>query len=272
MKNILVAMDFSPESVNALEYARKMNENSILTVVHIKQRGLEFQEPVNVQSILNERRITIEKMREFISDRSPDLDIDNRMCFEIEYGSKSSKIVEFAKSNFISEIYLGLKDVSTIRDKIFGSTSFDIIKSSHFNVYLIPAEAKFEDISHAIVPFDENIVLKGMLDNIKKWDTSKTFLKFLHVAKGESEKMIQEKDKIVLELLNSEDIDFGFTVESRINENVCNTILSYAYNQKADLIIVPARTENFLKRFVYKSYTKDFIKESKIPLLFIHSN
>ena len=80
----------------------------------------------------------------------------------------------------------------------------------------------------------------------------------------------EEAEKIVKELYEKENVDFGFEIATVNSRNIGDSLLASAYNYQADLMIVIAENQNFMQSLLFKSLSKELVLKSSIPVLFLH--
>jgi hypothetical protein len=97
-------------------------------------------------------------------------------------------------------------------------------------------------------------------------------VKFLHIHTGDSDYDIGGSELIINELVAENDPSFGFELAVIQDKNITQSILSSAYNFKADLLIVIPENQSFIHSLLFKSLSKELILQSAIPVLFVHKD
>lgn len=269
MRKILIPMDFTEVSMNALDYALKIHPESEYTILHVSKGLVHLDEPMVMEPMAFKSDILKAKLLEVIES---ELGSESRQAIHelmIKEGEIVAEISKVVNEGSYELVIMGTRDKYDFFDRWVGTISLGVVKRIHTPIYLVPRYASFRKFETVLVASDykpENIQTISL---IKRWNQNyKAFIKFLHVSRKPNE--IVDKDLIINTLFAGEEPEFGFEIATVHDKDVSHSILNSAYNSKADLMIVIPENKSFIQSLLFKSLSKDLILKSSIPILFIH--
>lgn len=273
MKKILVPVDFSTPSENALKFAAELakKNNSELHVLHVIELAESLfgaeQFNVNDQQIIFFMKLAKERFEDFLKkDYMKDVNFKEH----VEPGSTSLAIREVVRKNNIDMIVMGSSGSSGIEEIIIGSNTEKVVRYSEVPVLVIKSEIK--NIAIKTVVFASDFELEN-LEPYKKGkkfaDTFDAKMKMLYVNlpgnQFNSTLEIQEQMRVFLNKvempLNKENVEIfnDYTIEQGV--------LNGAKYLKADLIIMPTHGRKGLSHFFNGSIGEDVLNHAEIPVL-----
>jgi len=272
MRKILIPFDFTEVALNAVQYAIDFSDDKDeLHIVHVHSGLISIQSPLMlkagndyIESIKNEIKATI------VSNLQLEKLADN-MTIVATNGDPVHAISKYARNHVIDIAIIGTRDKYDIFDRWIGTISLGLVKSLYIPVYLVPRLAKFNGYDKVTVASDHHLAKKAVLHQIKTWnDEHNAFIKFIHVSDKINSQYSEEANKIVTELYEKENVDFGFEISTISSRNISDSLLAGAYNNQSDILIVIAENHNFMHSLLFKSLSKELILKSSIPVLFLH--
>ena len=153
---ILIPVDFSPTSHNAIEYAYEMaNKLKVeIELLHIISKRKNFdsvvEEELEIQRLENE-------MTKF-SRRYPNKDtevLNVQITTLVKIGKIEEVISSVCEKNKIDLIILGTKAKHSILEYLFGSFSSLLIQTAPRPMIIVPELAEIKPIQHIAVATDE---------------------------------------------------------------------------------------------------------------------
>lgn len=274
MKQILVPVDFTVVAFNALKYAYECFPNAHLTVVHVVPPSVNSSEIK--YSTLNRLSKVEDKMEEevmaMILNELSLSELPNRITLQVLKGEVVQQLKSYISQQSFDAILMGTRDKYDLLDKVIGTVSLALVKTSDCPVYLIPRYAKHIGFHKVMVASDRHLLSNEIGTRIKKWNQDhNAFVKFLHINKDQkNDDFDLSQEKLVDELFDDQVPSFGFEIETMSSQEIGATLLESAYTFGADLLVSMPDRQNFVSTLIYKSVTKELIQKSKIPLLFIH--
>jgi len=271
MKNIIVPIDFTSVSMNALKYASKAFPNDRLHLLHVVRSGLNTSEVVpasfqKMDTTQDKMLIELEKLILLELDLN---EIPETFIINIRKGDITSQIKEFAILKSADCLVMGTKDKYDIFEKAIGSISFATVKTLDIPIYLIPKNSTYNGFKRVAVATDKDLKESHFGRKVKDWNKDhNAFVQFIHVATNEAESYIEEIDSIASDLFEENEPTFAFEIKRTLNKNIKESLLQAAYQFKADLLITLPQKQSFLGTLLFKNLTKELVQNSKVPILF----
>lgn len=273
MKTILVPVDFSKPSENALQVAAnlaKRNQAQII-VLHV----MEIAEPlmgtgqyyVEDQKMLFFMKLGQKKFSEFL-DR-PFLK-GLKVTDSIEIGSTAMGISRTVEKNQVDLIVMGSKGSSGLEEVLIGSNTEKVVRSSEVPVLVIKNEMKNFDIQRMVFASDFG------LKNLSAYHKAKKFaldfnaeLKLLYInTPGDKFKSTSEIRETMRAFLNNTEIPYSPENIQVFNDySVDKGVLNAASYMGADLIAMPTHGRKGLAHFFAGSIAEDVTNHSQIPVI-----
>ncbi len=273
MKNVLVAMDFSDESVNALNYAMSSCANANIHVLHITQGVLQETHPVGQPSAMTKEMLIQDEVVVFIKKALSLETIPDVMKIHIVDGEPVSALKKYVEHHNINVVYIGSREKYDAIDRWIGTTTLGVVKTSNLPVYVIPPGVVYDHYNKVLVASDSHVAHTEHLQNLKAWnELYNAYIKFLHVQTGDQDDYTEESQRIVTEMYEKAEPNFGFEVEVVKRSNVTKAVLDSADQFDTDLLMVISVKQSFIESLLFESTTKDLILQSKLPMLFIPNN
>jgi len=266
---ILVPIDLSKVSVNALKYAYEAFPDANIHVVHAISGLLDPKDPMLIKPWIPKDISVKEDLQdlirsEFEGTKHP-VDVD----VEILFGEVVPAIRRFLKNNQFDAIVMGTRDKYDLLDRWIGTNSLGVIKTVDLPIYLIPKFGAFKGWSKVLIATDRKIANGKMIEFIRDWNTSNAFLKFVHVQESANDEFNVEEQKIFESLFKDGDPSFGFEVKVVRDNKVGDSLLSIAYHDKADLILAVPEKQSFFQAVFFQSFSKELVEKSYVPMVFL---
>lgn len=272
MKNILIPIDFSEYSENALRYAQglfySMDCNFYLLHVNTilnSERKTVLGKPVNgAKDVLSK---LMDKTRQKSTN-------NNHSFFAInEHGFFIESVKKQIEDKGIDLIAMGTKGVSGLREKVVGSNAGDVITKVQCNTLVIPKEVVFSKPSELAFPTDFNIFYShSILSSITEiLHLSDGRIRIMNVSKQDQKlNSNQEQNKEYLFDFFEESFQKGFSFHTITNKNVKSAIQCFVESRDIDMIIMVAKNLNFIQQILFDSIVEKISFHTKNPFYVIH--
>lgn len=143
IKKILVPIDFSEYSLQALEYAKILAEKFEAEVILLK-----IVEPITFISDITMSQINIpsiekeflQKAKEKITEITSILKDKYKVTSVVKLGKPYAEIVEFARSENVDLIVIGSHGHAGVEHILFGSTTEKVIRKANCPVLIIKSK------------------------------------------------------------------------------------------------------------------------------------
>lgn len=272
MKNILVPIDFSEASFNALSYAAFMANvfNAKLTMLHAYTGTSSFDNSpqTRVYDSLEELEAANEKfLKKQIDGIAKKFTIKIKGI--VQKGKPVNVINEVAKKIKPDIIVLGMKGKGESNSR-FGSTTTSMIAKTLVPLLVIPKSASYQTIDTITLASDfGGEKLSGNFPILEKLIAKfNPFIGILNVQKKDSKlkaEMIAGKMRTGL-MWDKYNHSFNIIEQEDIEEGINNFLKKH----KTDLLVMIARKRNFITKIFDPSHTKKMMHQTKIPLLILH--
>jgi nucleotide-binding universal stress UspA family protein len=276
MTKILVPIDFSKSSDNALDYAIGLASflPADIILLHVESIYLynldstilnnTIEDKVEIsQNILKEKAVKIRKENMSISN----------VEYHVEAGNVEKTISDYITNYRIDFVVMSISEPKTSRAKqLFGSKVLPISKNSEAPVFVIPEDYQYkknQTISYAS-EYSSDIKQYNSLFQIKflnKLFNSK--LNVLHVIPQNHvlNAIETEADLYVEETLENTNHKTFILSENKAS----NELLDFVTKHEIDLMVVEPKKHSFFHKLFYPSTTKEVAFKSPVPVLTIKS-
>ncbi|MDQ2720576.1 MAG: universal stress protein [Bacteroidota bacterium] len=272
MKNILVPIDFSNASFNAVSYAAFLanvfNTGLLLVHAYSNTSGIDENPGAKAYDSSDKLEAANKKLLKTQIDG-----IARKFTVKIKglvmKGSPVDIIGEVAQKNHSEIIVMGMKGKGE-SNSIFGSTATSMIDKTSIPLLIIPQNAGYQNIETITLAsdfYDEKLLSHFMLleQLIAKFDS---FIQILNVQKIDSKltaEAIAAKMRIDL-TWDKYNHSFNIIEKNDIEEGI-NIFLK---EHPSDILVMVARKHNFIEKVLGVSHTKTMTHQTKIPLLVLH--
>ena len=272
-KKIVVGVDFSDCSVNALEHAVIIacHANAGLTMVwanHLDYSKEIFSvEPDNIRAEVQKRfEKLIEKYRPQLA---PDTDID----FRLEKGKVYKVICNVAKEVNAFLIVIGTHGSSGFEEFWIGSNANRIVAASRLPIITIRAGVDSnKELKTIVMPLDSTKITRQKLPITAL--LAKYFDAEIHVLGVYTSPQDDVRYRIKNYVVQAEDYLKENEIRYRIvyldASNITDEVLDYAKKENANLISIMTEQETTTANLWLGPYAAQMVNHSPIPVLSVH--
>ena len=274
VKNILVPVDFSACSKNALKIAIQLARKCgakihLVNAVHIHAPHPDYSGGVILDSILTDYEAQVQQSFDELESEIVELkDIPHESDKFVAY--LTDAIQAMATSRNIDLVVMGTRQDHSQLDHLEGTHASDVIEISDVPVLVIPESVSvFEPKTIAFASDFVKITGYGSV-GILVW-LARLFqseILVFHIASDISEMdMLQDMHmEEIQEILR----DIPSSVRTLEFDSIEKGISHFLETHPVDLLAMLARRHNLFARLFKKSHTKAIAIDSKIPLLTFH--
>ena len=276
MNTILVPVDFSETSDNALLYAVNLaNYTSCnLLLLHVSSIPIYNNEFGLLTYSVND---SVQTNLELLNEKANQIKKDNVFNGDVEcyseVGDLKTVILTYISDRNIDLIVMGITGHETAIGKVvFGSNAVSISKESNIPVFIIPNNYSYKKIKNISYASEYDVHISEQTGLIQIKNIASMFgasLSVLHVipdnhlinqVESETDLFVEHK----LEKINHKTFI--------LSENKASTaLLDFIKTHDVDVIVLEQKKHSFLHNLVYPSTTKEVAFLSPIPVLTIHS-
>jgi nucleotide-binding universal stress UspA family protein len=269
MKQIIVPLDFSDESMNALELALMISAKTKFNIqmVYVLKKSSDFS---NV-SLEEEQRYAKSKFSELQVKYENKLGSGVTLTYIIKRGKIYDEVVEQAEAFDDSIIVVSTHGASGFEEFMIGSNAFKIITASERPVIAIRHGIMPKSFFQILLPIDFSTDTRQKVPYTA--ELAKIFGAKVHILAVSS---TNEPDILMkLRSWSSQVSDYMKEngVESitatRSGDNISDLIAEYAGSEKIDLISIMTEQSSSIKNFVLGNNAQQLLSRSPVPILFI---
>lgn len=264
MNKILVPVDFSDASLNALSYAVQLFGASLLeiTVLHVygaRSSGALLMK--NIDGVLEkDSRNKMEEYMQKVREQHPDIEFKPKIINNYAVPA----IVSLGNSGAYDFIVMGTNGASGLKEVFVGSVAGGVMSKTSAPVIVVPANHDFRTLENIVFavsdnPFSDPKVVEP-LRKIATMHRSK--VNVLHIADKKTPQM--EKVLTVIEDLNPS-VEYAFgtgDINKDLNE--------YVLKDLSGMVCLIRGKRGFLDNLLKESVTLKQTFNSPVPLLILH--
>ncbi|WP_299364355.1 universal stress protein [Winogradskyella sp.] len=264
MKRILVPVDFSDTSKNALRYAISLFDNDQLEITVLHIYGTQST-ALMMKSI---DRILISDAEDHMNTLIKEMEAEAPLVVFKTKLSKNypvSTISEMASRGNFDFIVMGTKGVSGLKEVFMGSVAGGVVSKSIVPVIVVPLDYELKAIKNVVFAIgddsiDDIAVLKSLRDIV---ELHNSHLEILHISENG---LPDFKDTIS----SLEDLNPTFTNKKAKGEDLNKQLNVHINNNDVDLLCLVNTKKDFFDRLLSGSVTLKQTFNSPVPILVLH--
>ncbi|MEO7265132.1 MAG: universal stress protein [Ferruginibacter sp.] len=271
MKTIIIATDFSESAINATKYAADLAEviDADLLLMHVYQLPVSFGEvpiPIYGEDLESGASKKLDEIKvELETSTSNNLKVNTLVkagLFFNELRTVCEEIKPYA-------IVMGSQGTTAAERFWFGGHTVYAMKHLMWPLLTIPPTANFSAIKKIGLACDFDKIEKTVPVNEIK-NIVEDFNAELHVLNiGKKENFnaaIVFESAVLRDLFAPVKINYHFLSDDDTSDN----IIGFTQNHQLDLLVVLPKHHSLLDLIFHKSYSKDMVLHSQVPVLTMH--
>ncbi|MFO8068113.1 MAG: universal stress protein [Bacteroidales bacterium] len=271
MKNILVAIDFSDCSLNALHYAVMIANkfNSDLTLIHVCKpyvKSLYYPDTKEQEKISTEK-----KLKELVSKYEKD--IKGKISYKIREGKVYKEVINQAKYNDSDLLVAGAHGISGFEEFFIGSNAFRLITASPCPTLTITADFNAKKFERILLPIDNSIESRQKTmfttEVAQKLNATVNVLGVFNSTDNTEQNRIKQYCNQVINYLGKHNVNN--TLEFSEESNIADASLSYAEKTDTHLISIMSEANPYALKRILGSNAYKLVHHSKHPVLCLHT-
>ncbi|MBU0765024.1 MAG: universal stress protein [Bacteroidetes bacterium] len=273
-KRILVPIDFSGDSINALEqaifYANSLQTK--LRMIHV-HAAKNFEVPFSLPEYDKKHHKTPKDFCEILMRKYQGA-VEGEFDYVVREGKIYREIANQAKYNDAYMIVMGTHGASGFEEFFIGSNSFKVVTNAPCPVLTIRHGFTRRELKTIVMPIDETPETKkkvNFVTHLAQLFTAKIHV--LGVRQSDDREIIvriERNVKQVANFINSKKVKHG--VEFLSGTNLTTMTIDYASQQAADLIAIMPEQPSSMRNFWMGAYAQQMVNHSPIPVLTIREN
>jgi nucleotide-binding universal stress UspA family protein len=269
MKQIVVAVDFSKNSIHALEYAVNFAASIKGAVTMVWVDKPESEDSIYENETSEYRIEAKNRMEELVKEYSKKL--NGNIFYKLRKGKIYKEIANQAKYSDAYIIIAGSHGVSGFEAFWIGSNANKIVTYSPCPVLTIRVDfAIKKGIKKIVIPIDNTTTTRQKVPFTV--ELAKLFKSEVHILELQSSTLKSVRAKVnsytkqVEDYLKKNDVKFK-TIEID-TENITTATVNYAEENNADLIVI--MTEQDTANVWLGKYAQQMVNNSQVPVLTVH--
>ncbi len=273
METIVVAIDFSKSSINALNYAIKY--------ANIKKADIHMVWVDNISSgeviftgFSNKAKLEYKKNLQKIVDEYKNELTAGELKFSMRRGKVHVELAKVASDINANLMIAGTHGVTGFEEHWIGSNAYRIVTYAPCPVITVRNDFNFaESIGSIIFPIDSTLETKQKLpftaDIARSFNAEIYILGLYSTTLKSVQKRINTYVDQAVKYFNENSVKFS--VEKFKPANITRSIINYAEKINADLITIMTEQENTANHVFLGPHAQQMINHSPIPILSLKS-
>lgn len=272
MKKLLVAVDFSECSINALEHA--------ITIAHKAEANLEMAfviKPESTREMFTEGPQTLgamvkDKFDELVEKYQPQLG-KNKITYTIAEGKIYKEIVRLSNHKDVFLVIIGTHGASGFEEFWIGSNAYRIVMACAKPTISIRGGVNIKrNLEKIVLPIDrttetrQKVPFTSYIASI--FNAEIHILAVYSTEVADIRRLVDGYCEQVMEHLEEENI--RYVLEQVESENLTDSTIEYAHKVNANLIAVMTEQEKTTKNLLLGPYAQQMVNHSPFPVLCIH--
>ena len=273
MKKILVPVDFSDCSANALKVAATIakKQDAELIVLHMigLSESMSMGGAKEEYEIMHYIKLIEKRFEEFLDkDFLKDVNVTDTVYNYQNFNA----INDIAKEHSASLIIMGSHGTSGFNEMFVGSNTEKVVRTADVPVLVIKGEPRNITLEHAIFVSDfstksVNVYKRAM----KFFELFKTKVELVYINlpadKFRSDKQLQKRFRDFMEEAENGSIDRLDDIVIYNDYSVESGVFNYSEMSRATLIAIPTHGRRGLAHFFSGSIGEDIVNRSDIPVI-----
>lgn len=274
INRILVPVDFSPASINALDtvIALARQHDATILLLNVVETNIlsglpgdAYLSEITVRALIGKSENELQFLQNSITSRFM------LPCEAITTtGFLSSSINKISADNKIDMIIMGTHGTLGFKDLFIGSNAYNVVKNSVCPVLTVPLQSKWQSFKNILFP------VRAIPAALEKYDFVRKIIrkdnatvKILGLATD------YERDGDVLKELASRmndklrDDKVKASTYFKVGRNMAEEVIKMATIMKTHLIVITASVDTSVKEFFAGNYTQHIINHAPFPVLSI---
>lgn len=269
MKQIIVPVDFSGESMNAIELALMISAKTKFNIqmVYVMKQSTDYPHV----TLEEEQRFARSKFKELQVKYEHQLGSGTDLSYIIKKGKIYEEVVDQAEAFDESLIVVSTHGASGFEEFFIGSNAFRIITASERPVIAIRHGVTPKSFYNILLPVDFTSETRQKVPYTA--ELASIFgakVHILAVSSGNDEELIQRLKSWAVQV--SEYLDENGVESVTVmhhGDNISDTIIDYAKKEKIDLISIMTEQRSSITNFVLGNNAQQMLSKSPVPVLCI---
>jgi len=274
MKKIIVPVDFSKDSMNALQHAIWIANlvGADVRIIHVT-KSKNFEMPFYIENFDKMVGKSLKEFMEMIYNKYKPK-VKNKLDYKIRVGKVYREIVNQAKYDDAYMIIMGTHGVSGFEEMWIGSNAYRVVSNAPCPVLTIRHGFLKCIVGNIILPIDISAETRKKVPFTT--EIAKYFKAMVHVllVSESSSAVIQKKlegyGKQVAEYLKNAGVKH--VVAKETGPNITDVTINYAQTVGADMIAIMTEQSSTTANLWLGAYAQQMVNHSPLPVLSIRND
>ena len=272
MKQIIVAIDFSKTSLNALAYGIHLASRAGANLQMVWVDNTTSEEVVFEGFAHEERNEKVTLLKELQDANAKKLK-KGKLDYKTRKGKVYIEIAQQAKAVNADLIIAGTHGVSGFEEFWIGSNAYRIVTHAPCPVITLRHDCVVEDVTKIVIPIDSSQETRQKIPVASQ--VAQLFNSEIHVLSLYStslksvQKRVDNYAKQVIDYLKERDV--RYVPEIKESDNITRSTIDYAETVGANLIAIMTEQETTTANIFLGPYAQQMVNHSPIPVLSMRS-
>lgn len=282
MKTMLIPVDFTATSENAVSYAVEWSKaydyKRIILLKTLYNSMFDSMIPsvdyvrVNQDYMVEEREEATQKLKAMCSELISKIDPDIKVSLAVSELPLLRSILELVEKENPELIVIGTDNYNYSSDSFVAGNAVEIAKASPVRILIVPANYDYQPVLQALVPVNFNTVssltkLHSYQAATPKWRQKKLLV--LNVDPKERHLHPDEEFRKSENALHEYLHDYEHEVYYSNNKNIINGIIDFSRTHDTQLIVALPGKHSFLYSLTHQSISEALYRNAKKPVLIL---
>ncbi len=273
---ILVPVDFTPESIHALRYARMLalKMNMQITVIHVHQTLFDPMtgSAFDMDMMANNRK----RLDEIVVEAGWDqIQVGGHVPIHIHFesGDIATHLNVISAEAKYDLIVMSTKADDNVFKRLFGSVSTEVSQKIVKPVLILPPNMSLTFPSKVVVGLTEEMMHSDAFEVLLDMaDKNEFYLEFIFANNDDAD---FQRVKISLQdimKLHSGKIGYAISPISLNEDTLHEDLLDSAIQLHADMLVLVTKHRSFFEKMGHRSITKRALHHPILPVMILHDH
>jgi nucleotide-binding universal stress UspA family protein len=264
---ILVPLDFSENSLKALEFAIGLadKKHGKIILVHVVELVYDFasQSALALDSMFNDAESLMNKTIKTYEGSGISMES------KVVEGTAAVSIARFAEEQDVALIVMGTQGASGIKKTLMGTVTVNVVKEASCPVLVVPAKAKISEVRKVSLALEfanhEEEFMDWMVDMSKRWSLG---FEILHIQTSQGFK--EDLSLLGIEsYLAKKYPGLPTRIHTFYAENTMEGLDLYLDEHEDMILVMCHEHRNLWEQIIKKSHSIQMAYHTHIPLLIL---
>ncbi len=270
MNNIIVPVDFSDDSLNALDHAiliaNKLGKN--ITMLHVKRKKAYYKNKLGMESFdIGDDDHAIAYLDE-ITEKVKD-NIENQIDYKLRKGKIFQEVINQAKYTDAHMIVMGTHGISGFEGRWIGSNAYRVVSNSPCPVVTIRMDYMLKGFNKIVIPIDTSDETRQkvpfLVDFAKKFEAEVFIASVRETNKKAAVEKLEYYTKQAEEYVNK--VNLICNTETLVGRNLSEMVIEYALSIGGQLIGIMTEITESTRNIWLGPYAQQMVNHSPVPVI-----